>query len=595
MSPRDASPPSTLVDPHWHLSDLFPDDAAADRAIEALEADVEALQLPTAWPDVASLVATLTALDDLRLRRDLVRTYAHSQRDTDGFDAAIARRAARVDALIARFDQRAAVLEPRLLAEADTLAAWVDAPALATWSYPLRRVLKRAPHTLSDREEALLAGAQELATQAVRTYMTLTNSELVNESIEVEGERVEVDRASWLTLRTHPDATVRRACFDALFRSYAVHERSIGQLVATNTRFHVFDAEQRAHPSAKARALHADALPTEVLDTLLAEARAGRPVLRRALDVRRRATGLERLDYADRYIPVDDGRRYGWSECVDLALAAVAPLGDDYVQRLAHGLSAGWTDVWPAKGKRNGAYMNGSAYGVHPFVFLNHTEDASGLRTLVHEFGHALHTVYASEAQPYATHRYPIFLAEIASTLDENLLVDHLLATATDRDQRLAALIQAIDGIVGTFFRQTLFAELEVFLHDELEARRPLTGQGITERYGQLLDATYGDAVVRSELDAWEWLLVPHFFFDFYVWKYASSLAAASALTRALHEEGEPARARILDLWRAGGSDEPHALLLRAGVDLASPQPYRDLVARLDWLCDEADALLDPS
>jgi oligoendopeptidase F len=285
-----------------------------------------------------------------------------------------------------------------------------------------------------------------------------------------------------------------------------------------------------------------------------------------------------------RRFPLADGRRE--------MLAAVAPLGDEYVAALARGTGARWMDAYPRPRKRSGAYMSGLAYGVHPYLLLNYNDDYESLTTLAHEWGHAMHTVLASGAQPFPSALYPIFIAEIASTLNEALLQDHMLAHARDDDERLLYLGAALEGLRATFFRQAMFSEFEREVHDRVDRGETLSGEAFTRIYGGILRRYHGDAVTIDNLYAIEWAYIPHFYNGFYVFQYATSIAASTLFAERIAAGEAGARDRYLDLLRAGASDYPYELVKRAGVDLAQPAPYRALAARMDRIMDRIEAIL---
>jgi len=299
------------------------------------------------------------------------------------------------------------------------------------------------------------------------------------------------------------------------------------------------------------------------------------------------------MRYYDIYPPLVESRRsFTLADAKTLMLAAVAPLGSDYVAVLGRGVSARWMDAYPRPRKRSGAYMSGSVYDVHPYLLLNYHGDYESVTTLAHEWGHAMHTVLANGAQPFPTARYATFTAEIASTLNEALLLEYMLAHARDDDERLLYLGSALEGLRATFYRQAMFAEFEREVHGRVDRGEALTGERLTKIYGDILRRYHGDAVAIDDLYAIEWAYIPHFYRGYYVFQYATSIAASAAFAERILAGTPGARERYLDMLRAGGSDYPYELVKKAGVDLAEPAPYRALAARMDHIMDQIEAIL---
>ena len=357
----------------------------------------------------------------------------------------------------------------------------------------------------------------------------------------------------------------------------------------------IFEAKARHYPSALAYAISNHNVPDAVYRTLVEEANNGLPSLYRYFALRKKMLGLSELHYYDLYVPlVKSDRAYTVDQAEKMTLTAVAPLGLDYVAMLAKGFSQRWMHALPQPGKTPGAYMNPGAYDVHPYVLANFTGNYDSVSTIAHEWGHAMHSVLASHAQPFETADYPIFLAEIASTTNEMLLQDDLITKAKTKEDKLFFLNQAIEIIRGTFFRQTMFAEFEMKAHEAGEHGQALTGEAFTKIYLDLLKRYYGDAqgVVKiDDLYGIEWAYIPHFYNDFYVYQYATSLSAAAYFSHAIAAGDTKVRDTYLGVLKAGGSDYPYDILKKAGLDMASPAPYQALVARLNMLLDQMEAL----
>ena len=375
-------------------------------------------------------------------------------------------------------------------------------------------------------------------------------------------------------------------------------EGTTGSILATQIMGDHFSAQARKFDSALQAAQFPDNMPVAVYRTLVTEVNAALPALHRYLRLRKRLLGVkDELRYYDNYasmFQLDNAPRFSVADSERITLAALRPLGKEYVGLLRKGFDAHWMSAYPQDGKRLGAYMQGAAYDVHPYLLLNHNDDYESLSTLAHEWGHAVHTQLAERAQPYEKSEYSTFVAESASLGNEMLLNDYMVTHAANRAEKLYYLGEGVEMIRTKYFRQAMFAEFELAIHEELEQGRPLSGERMSEIYCGLLRKYYGEPQGVMKIDpeyCVEWAMVPHFYRNFYVYQYATSLAGAASFTDSILKEGAPARARFLTLLRAGGSDYPYELYKRAGVDMATPGPYRALAARMDRLLDAIEAL----
>jgi len=584
------TPPQT-----WDLSHIYPTVEAFDAARDALPARLDTLQACEGTLDkgAAQLATCLDTLYGARQELNRLYTYAGNHRSVAMDDDSWQQRAGSVELLSSRLDQASSWFEPELqsLGEAK-VESWLSAePRLKSYAYPLRATLRHGAHVLPPAQEHLLALTGDMARGPSAAYTVFTTSELPWPNITVDGQEEALRPATFTRLRTHQDAAVRRQVFDTFFGTYGKYEATIGTLLSTEVQAHWFRAQARGYDSSVQAALDGEFLPVSTYDTLVEQTHAGRPTLQRYLRFRAKELGIEQLSYSDLYVPlVASDEAYPFQRSADACVAATKPLGKDYQQQLAAAMSAGWIDVAPGPNKVSGAYMDGAAYDVHPYVLLNHNDDWEGATTLCHEMGHAMHSVLSSKAQPYPTADYSTFIAEIASTFNEALLADELLRQAKTPEARRFLLVQQLENLRLTYFRQVQFAEFERQIHAKVEAGEPLTGAEMTRMYRTLLQETYGDAISLNESDAYEWAYIPHFYYDFYVWQYATSIAASSLLADQVLQGGKPERERYLDLLKAGASDDAAELLKRAGVDLSTPAPYQALFQRMDRILDELGA-----
>ena len=410
-----------------------------------------------------------------------------------------------------------------------------------------------------------------------------------------DGTTVTLDQSAYTKYRGVENRADRKIVMDAFFGQYKQFENSFGSMLYSQLKIDSVNAKVHRYPDVIAGALDRNAVPTAVYDTLVREANAHLDTLHRYFRLRAKILGVTDLHYYDIYPPLVNGSPpFGLDDAKRLTLEAVAPLGPEYVAAMKRGFDDRWMDVYPRPRKLSGAHMAGSAYDVHPYVLMNFNDDYESVTTLAHEWGHALHTVLANQAQPFARSDYPIFIAEIASTFNEALLLKHVLEIAKTDDERLLYLGSALENLRGTFFRQAMFAEFERDVHARVDRGDSLTGEQLTKLYDNILRRYHGDAqgVVKiDDVDALEWAYIPHFYNAFYVFQYATSIAASSLFADGVIA-GEPgARERYLGLLRAGGSDYPYELVRKAGVDLASPAPYSSIAARMDRIMDEIAAI----
>jgi oligoendopeptidase F len=468
---------------------------------------------------------------------------------------------------------------------------------LAIYRHPLEDTLRRAPHTLDAKGEAIVATFGLSSGAGGQAYSILSNADMPWPTIKLsDGKEVKLDQSAYTAERESPNREDRKKVMDAFFGEWKTFERTTGVTFYSNLKEATVYAKVRNYPDSLERSLDNNKVPKGVYDALIAATNKNLPTLHRYFRLRAKMLGVQDLRYYDIYPPlVSGGRTFTLDEAKRLTLEAVKPLGPDYQAALAKGFESRWMDVYPRPRKQPGAHMAGSAYDVHPYLLLNYTGNYESVTTLAHEWGHAMHSYFANRTQPFATAGYAIFTAEIASTLNEALLLEHMLKTAKTDDERLLYLGSALEGLRATFFRQAMFAEFEREVHARVDRGEPMTGDKFTKVYGEILRRYHGEKEGVMKIDdlyAIEWSYIPHFYSNFYVYQYATSIAASSLFAEAILK-GEPgARDRYLDLLRSGGSDYPYELVKKAGVDLATPAPYEALVARMNRIMDEIEGIL---
>ncbi|MDN3919056.1 oligoendopeptidase F [Roseateles violae] len=595
-----AAAPSQNAAGVWDLRPLYADEQAWDAERKAILAELPRLQAlqGTLGSSAAGLRAALDQISALRKRLARLSVYASLQADEN--TQITAKQAANqlADAAMNQFGEATSFVnaEVAALGREKVEAFLAQEPGLAKHRYALMTMLRLAEHTLSTREEALLAGAAEPLQQPQAIYNLLANADLPWPKIRIRGKEVVLDQEQYVKHRSDADPAVRLQVFKAFWPVFKAYERSLGAIYAANLRGTVFQARARKYASSVAMAQGGDNIPTAVYRTLVQEANAGLPTLHRYLALRSRMLGLKTAGYQDVYVPLaKPSRQYTVAEAEALTLEALKPLGSDYTGKLAAAFKGSWMHSVAQRGKRSGAYMNGAAYDVHPYLLMSFNQDYNSVSTLAHEWGHAMHTVYTNAAQPFETADYATFLAEIPSTANELLLADYMVANSKNRSEKIFALSQELENTRTTFFRQAMFAEFELAAHEAVEKGEAITGEQLSKIYLDLLKRYHGDAQGVMKIDPLygvEWAYIPHFYRDFYVYQYATCISAAAFFAEGIAQGDTALRERFFGLLKAGGSDEPYKLAAAAGVDLATPEPYRALIRRMNKTMDRLEALI---
>ena len=584
----------------WNLADIFPTPDAWKEAKDRVAARFDSIS--SCQSDLTSTAARLEECLDLiyDIQKEAVRVYSYAamMSDQDTREAVPAKMRSEAQLMFAEYSKATSFLPPAIIeAGKPRIDRFLkENPGLAEYDHALDDILREAPHTRSEEVEQVIAQLEPLAGSPSDVRRTLANADLPWKTIEVEGESLRLDPAGYTRGRQHSDRAVRKQVFDVYWSSYSEYERTFGVALAAEAQKNRLYADLRRYPSSLASALSGDAIPESVYRTLVRITNENLSTLHRYFKLRGRILGIDDLAYYDIYPSlIESSPEYAKEEGVELALAAGRILGDEYVEVMKRGFEERWIDWFPREGKRSGAYMNGSVYDVHPYLLLNYDGAYDSVSTLAHEYGHAVHSFLANREQPYPKADYATFVAEVASQANENLLLDHMLKNAKTDEERLFFLGHELEGIRGAFFRQTMFAEFELEMHDRADAGEALTGESFTEIYGDLLRRYHGhDEGVMTIDDAYavEWAAIPHFYLNFYVYQYATSLAAAAQLSDAILSGKPGAEQAYLDLLRAGGSDYPIDLLKKAGIDMTTPAPYEALIARAERVMDQIEEIL---
>ncbi|WJQ01912.1 oligoendopeptidase F [Geobacillus stearothermophilus] len=586
------------VEETWRLEDIFPTDDAWEQEFQQVKAMIPKLgeykgRLGQS-PQV--LYEALQYQDEVSMRLGKLYTYAHMRYDQDTTNSFYQGLNDRVKGLYSEASSAMAFIVPELLSidEAVLRSFLEQYEPLRLYAHALDEVTRQRPHVLSAEEEALLAQAAEVMQATSNTFSALNNADLTFPTIVDEnGNEVEVTHGRFIRFLESTDRRVRRDAFHAVYHTYEKFQNTFASTLAGTVKKHNFFARVRRYESARQAALDANNIPESVYDNLIATVHEHLPLLHRYVRLRKQVLGLDELHMYDLYTPLvqDVKMDVTYEEAKQYMLDGLAPLGEEYVAIVKEGLDNRWVDVRENKGKRSGAYSSG-AYGTHPYILLNWQDNVHNLFTLVHEFGHSVHSYYTRKTQPYPYAHYSIFVAEVASTCNEALLNDHLLKTIDDEKKRLYLLNHYLEGFRGTVFRQTMFAEFEHLIHLKAQQGEALTAETLTSLYYDLNKKYFGDEIVVDQEIGLEWSRIPHFYYNYYVYQYATGFSAATALSKQILEEGEPAVKRYIDFLKAGSSDYPIEVLKKAGVDMTSAEPIRQACQVFAEKLEEMERLL---
>jgi oligoendopeptidase F len=586
----------------WNLAEIYPDVAAWRAAREKLAAELP--QIRTYQGKLASSPAVLAdALETMsRLDKELSRLYVYASMlaDQDTRVAEPQGMQQEMQQLAATFGAQAAYIEPEILkAGGATIESFLaKEPRLKIYTFYLKDIARRAEHTLTDSEEKILADASPLAASPSNIYGILANADFPYPSVTLsDGRSVKIDQAGYNELRTLPNRADREKVMSAFFTALGGFTRTYGTTMNGSVQKALFYAKARKYPTTLEMSLDAANIPTSVYTRLVDGVNRSLPTFHRYLKLRKRMMGVDQLHYYDLYAPLvgSVNLTYTPEEAQKHVLAAVAPLGPEYTSVMQRAFNERWIDLMPTEGKRSGAYSNGGAYDVHPYMLINYLGQYNDVSTVAHELGHTMQSYFSNKTQPYPLAGYPIFVAEVASTFNEALLIDHMLGQIKDDSTRLALLGNYLENIKSTVFRQTQFAEFELRMHEMAQKGQPLTGETLAKLYADITKKYYGHdqgVCIVDDYVAHEWSFIPHFYRDFYVFQYATSFTASSALAEKVMAGDEAAKKRYLAFLSAGGSKYPIDLLKDAGVDMTTDEPLDLTIKKMNRVIDEMEKLL---
>jgi oligoendopeptidase F len=585
----------------WDTAELFASAEAWGEARSAIRKRVPSLEAfrGTLCSSSATLLRALTEMAEVSRAVARLYVYASAISDVDTRKSTALARVQELLQLSTDINGATSYVQPEILAAgADRVEELIrEEPALEVHRHDLDDILRRKEHTGSPGEERIIADAGLMGDTPESLYGVFTDADFPYPDVTLSsGRMVRLDKAAFSLFRAVPEREDRREVFRSFFGALRRFRRTFGGQLYAQVKRDMFYARARRYGSSLDAALDGGNIPGEVYTGLVANVNRNLNSLHRALRLRQELLGVDRLHYYDLYAPLVPRKdlHYSYEHAQELILASLAPLGQEYTTVVRRAFTERWLDVFPSAGKRSGAYSNGGAYDVHPYILLNYNGKLDDVSTLAHELGHTMHSHLTNSTQPYVLSHYSIFVAEVASTFNEALLFDHMARTATDQAERLMILGQYLDGLRATVFRQTQFAEFELRIHEMAERGETLTGDLLSEAYLEITRRYYGHdqgvCTVDEEI-ADEWAAVPHFFYTFYVYQYATSFTASAALSERLLE-GEPGtRERYLQLLSAGGADYPMALLREAGVDMTTGEPLELTMRKMNRVITEMESL----
>ena len=582
----------------WNLESIYANNELWEEDYAALEKDAaEFAKLKGAIEvDVSKIPAVLDAYYGLHRRLSKLSVYARMRFDQDTADSTYQTMAAKIGSLGVKTGAASAFVEPEILSysKEQLEAAEKENERTAYYGRKIEEMLRGQEHTLDAEKEELLAAAGDMAEAPDDIFSVLMNADMKYPDIVLEdGTHLPLTNSTYISYMESPDRAVREGAFKTLYGQIASLKNTFAAIYRGNLKQAKFYAQSRKYSSARAMYLADSNVPESVYDNLLSAVHEALPMMYRYVAVRKKVLGVDKLHMYDVYTPIvaAQNQTYEFEQAKQMVLEALKPMGEDYLSHAREGLENRWIDIYPNKGKKGGAYSWG-CYDSQPFILLNYTKNLDSVFTLIHEMGHSIHSYYSITAQDYAYSDYKIFVAEVASTCNECLLMHDLLEKTTDKEQRKYLLNHYLDSFKGTLFRQTMFAEFEKTAHDYCAQGKPLTAEALSQMYLELNQKYFGPDMEKDEEIAYEWMRIPHFYTPFYVYQYATGYSAAVALSAKILKEGKPAVDAYMSFLKGGESKDPIDLLKMAGVDMTTEKPVADALALFGELVAELEALV---
>ncbi|MBP3488064.1 MAG: oligoendopeptidase F [Roseburia sp.] len=582
----------------WKLSDMYASKEAWERELDevkALTGELAAME-GAVTASAENLYKVLELNAQIGQKLDLAYNYAERLFDEDQKNTEHQAMSQKVYGTAVDCESRTAFVVPEILAaEQETLEGFYkEKPELELYRRQIEEIQRRKAHTLSAEMEKLVAMTGEMSQTAEQVYSILGNADLLFPEIEDEnGEKARLSHGNFVPFEESADRRVRKDAFTQFYSVYKQFANTIAGLYNGQVKQQIFYAKARKYDSTLEAAVDANNVPAKVYHNLVDTVNANMDKMHRYVKLRKKCLGVDELHMYDVYTPMiaDAAKKISFEEAKETVLKALAPLGEDYVLKVKEGFENRWIDVYENEGKRSGAYSSG-VYGTHPYVLLNHNDTLDNMFTLVHEMGHAMHSYYSNENQPYIYSQYKIFVAEVASTCNEILLMEYLLAHTTDQKERAYLLNHYLDSFKGTVYRQTMFAEFEMRSNKMAEDGESLNADNLCKLYYELNQKYFGEDMVSDPEIAYEWARIPHFYYNFYVYQYATSFSAAVAIAHGILEEGAPAVERYKKFLSGGCSKAPVELLKEVGINMEEPKPIQDALDVFGKILDEIETLV---
>lgn len=583
----------------WNIEAMIPDESVISGELESIKKEAEVYGEDFAGrltESADTLLAAFQKRDDIWRRLEKIYVYARMRRDENNAETKYQAMADQCNSVIAAVSASMAFFTPELLsASEETILAYIDAaPGLEIYRFAICDTMRQKAHILTQAEENILAQMSEITGATNDIFTMLNNADIkFGTIIDEDGDETEVTHGNFIKFMESHDRDVRKNAYNAVYDAYKELINTIASAYNYNTKTDVVSARIRKYESARAAALSGDNIPAEVYDNLVAEVHKNLPAMHRYVELRKKLLGVDKLYMYDMYVPLIKlpETSVSFEEGLDIMRDALQPLGEEYLTKMNKGIEEGWIDVYENKGKTSGAYSFG-CYDSYPYILLNYTDTLKDVFTIIHEMGHSMHSRYTRDEQPYIYGSHSIFTAEVASTVNESLLMQHLLRTEDEKEMRKYLLNMHLEEFRTTLFRQTMFAEFEDITHKTIESGETLTAEWMCQQYEDLNAQYYGSAVEKDDVIRYEWARIPHFYNAFYVYKYATGYSAATAISKKILTEGKPAAQDYISFLKTGESDHPIELLKIAGVDMSSPLPVQQAMETFNQLLDEFESLL---
>lgn len=584
----------------WNLSDIYKSADLWEEDFTWVEKNLTGYQnfQGKLANSAGELLKAMKFDDEVGIKISRLYLYSSLAKDLDLANSENRARYDRISALSSRVAAASSFMRPEILSvPREKINKFMqESEGLRLYKQQFDNLFRIKEHTLSKEQEELLAMGSEVSRIPYSAFNVFTDAEMQFPVVkDTEGKDVQISHGRYSAALFSTDRQYRQRVYMGFYKPFKEYKNTLATLFSGNVKTHVFYSKARHYNSSKEAALDVNNIPVAVYDNLIRSVNENLKPLHRWTSLKKRVLGLKELHIYDSYVTLFPGvkKEYDFEKGKSIVLEALKPIGSDYIANLKNAFDNRWIDVFETKGKRSGAYSSGTTYGVHPYVLLNWNNQLNDVFTLAHEMGHNMHSFYTGQTQPYPYADYSIFVAEVASTANEALLLDYLIEHAQSREEKLALIEKYLTNITSTFYRQAGFAEYEQMVHDKVEKGEPLTPDKLSAMYHELTQRYWGPDMVIDEEEDYTWARIPHFYYNFYVFQYATGLAASQALVANIKKEGQPAINRYLDFLKSGSSDYPINVLKKAGVDMTSKEPVEQTIRKMNELLDEMEKLLD--